>query len=341
LAFQFACRALWSAEAAQEERFAHVLRLSASPPSVWAEAAAKPEYGKPPLTVECWAKLKGKSGFNILAANEPKESSSHWELYTFIGSGKLSAYLPGYAPDVVSTERDLADNTWHFVAMAFDGERVRLYVDAKEEASVRVARRENMRSIAGGLTVGKAAAQSAPEDCHGCEGEIAEVRLSRTARAITSEPAAPLAADSETIGLWRFTSAGGPSQFTDGSRLENAMGVKRAPRQSLDDLDRESFKPGRSPMDSTTQDVVLEEGAAVHPKGVVVLSLDGPWQMAEGGKPASRLSGNWTDAIPAEVPSSVHTALRKARLIPDPKVGLNDAIARTNSFKTWWFKPTG
>ena len=49
-----------------------------------------------PLSVECWAQLDSRQGYNILVANEPKGSATHWELFTMAGSGTLTAYLPGY-----------------------------------------------------------------------------------------------------------------------------------------------------------------------------------------------------------------------------------------------------
>ena len=67
-----------------------------------------------------------------------------------------------------------------------------------------------------------------------------------------------------------------------------------------------------------------------------MLSLDGQWEMAEGDGDAAR----WGQAIAAQVPGSVHTALQKSGKIPDPTFGLNDAIARDQSFKTWWFRKT-
>jgi beta-mannosidase len=62
--------------------------------------------------------------------------------------------------------------------------------------------------------------------------------------------------------------------------------------------------------------------------------LDGDWEMAEGTADAA----DWSAAIPATVPSSVHGALEKAGRIPDPKHGRNDAIANQQSFKTWWLR---
>ena len=111
-------------------------------------------------------------------------------------------------------------------------------------------------------------------------------------------------------------------------------------QKSMDDLDSESYKAGPAPMDSPSENVVLSEGSAALPTGASVVSLDGTWQMAEGGEATTRLTGDWQDAIPAEVPGSVHTALKQAGKIPDPTFALNDAIAREKSFKTWWMKRT-
>jgi hypothetical protein len=49
-------------------------------------AAPNPVYTVMPLTVECWAKLSSKSAYNILVANEPKHSVTHWELFAEKGN---------------------------------------------------------------------------------------------------------------------------------------------------------------------------------------------------------------------------------------------------------------
>ncbi len=110
--------------------------------------------------------------------------------------------------------------------------------------------------------------------------------------------------------------------------------------KSLDQIDREAFAPGPSPIDGAPRLIHLEPGAAEHPPGPPCLSLDAGWEMAAGGDASERLSGDWTDAIPAVVPGSVQTALLEAGLIPDPYVGRNDEIARAESFKTWWLRTT-
>ncbi|MCV6900773.1 hypothetical protein OE165_27455, partial [Escherichia coli] len=75
-----------------EGKFGQALNARASGVSI----SAKPEQASVPLTVECWAKLEPKTGFNILVASEPKSSATHWELYSYAGSGLFSVFLQGY-----------------------------------------------------------------------------------------------------------------------------------------------------------------------------------------------------------------------------------------------------
>lgn len=100
--------------------------------------------------------------------------------------------------------------------------------------------------------------------------------------------------------------------------------------RSLDQLDREGFRAGPSPLEAPGVAVALRPGPATHPAPPLSLALDGEWLMAA--------DEHFADAIPATVPGSVHTALVQAGRIPDPKVGLNDTIARAQSHKSWWFR---
>ena len=111
---------------------------------------------------------------------------------------------------------------------------------------------------------------------------------------------------------------------------------------SLDQIDRNSYRPGPSPLDSTAEVIMLAPGAAVHPTGAPVISLDGVWEMVEGGDRHSRVKDPWSaeEVIPSEVPGSVHSALVKAGHIPDPTFAKFDAIAREKSFKSWFMKCT-
>ncbi len=49
---------------------------------------------------------------------------------------------------------------------------------------------------------------------------------------------------------------------------------------------------------------------------------------------------DWSDAMPATIPGSVHTALLENGVIEDPYFGLNDAKAKEYSFKEYWLRTT-
>ena len=107
---------------------------------------------------------------------------------------------------------------------------------------------------------------------------------------------------------------------------------------SMNALDRESFAPRFTPWDTEPEDIALSRESVAHPIGAPSLSLDGEWQLADGGKLTDRLKGAWDDAIPAQVPGSVHSALVDAGRIPETTFGRNQEIARGESFKTWWMR---
>jgi beta-mannosidase len=117
------------------------------------------------------------------------------------------------------------------------------------------------------------------------------------------------------------------------------VGNFNAQELSLDSIDRENFHAKGSPFDGPAQEMkVYKENTptVVTPSDI---SLNGIWEMAEGGGEEVRLNGlDWHDAIPAIVPGSVHSALWKAGKIPDPYFGQNDSIAERQSYKTWWFR---
>jgi mono/diheme cytochrome c family protein len=164
---------------------------------------AKPEYAAVPISVECWAKMHSKRGFNILVASHPKESAAHWELYTYSGSGEFSVYLPGYAPAEIKSGIDVTDGEWHHLAWTFDGETARLFVDARpvKEAAVK---RVRTGGPTGPLWIGTYLPQKI-----GCDGVVDEVRISNSVRAIARIPEAPFAPDEQTVSLWHLDKAEG------------------------------------------------------------------------------------------------------------------------------------
>src|SRR5262249_11809707 len=112
-----------------------------------------PRYREPPLTVECWAKLFSKTNFNILVASDPKSSAAHWEVYSYAKTGAFSAYLPGVQPSEIVSEVDICDGKWHYLAMAYDGKSVRLFVGGKQVADRAVTKKAGVLPDPGPLTV--------------------------------------------------------------------------------------------------------------------------------------------------------------------------------------------
>ncbi len=114
------------------------------------------------------------------------------------------------------------------------------------------------------------------------------------------------------------------------------------PDYSMDEIDRASFQAGPAPLASRATGVKLRKpgSRATRHAPPDTLSLDGEWQLAEGGDARQRLKIDWSDAIPAEVPGSVHSALVAAGKLPDPTFGRNQEIAQKASYKTWWLKRT-
>jgi hypothetical protein len=158
-------------------------------------------YRTPPLSVECWARLDSKRGFNVLVSCDPKSSSRHWEVYSYARSGAFAAYLPGSEPAEIVSKKNICDGRWHYLAMTHDGKVVRLYVDGHLVREQAVRPRAGLKPVSGPLSVGQAIEGT---QRIGCDGRIDDVRISRIARAITGVPAGPLPVDAQTVALWRF-----------------------------------------------------------------------------------------------------------------------------------------
>jgi len=157
----------------------------------------QPSYRVRPLTVDCWARLEDKTGFNILVASDPKASAGHWELYSFAGTGHLHIFLPGRGGDYGSGVA-IADAQWHHVAAVLEENRLRLYVDgvlAKDAALPPLQGSEQ----AGGLAIGQLV-----EGGIGCRGWVDEVRLRSGAHPPAGLPEAAPVPDDTVLGWWSF-----------------------------------------------------------------------------------------------------------------------------------------
>ncbi len=173
-------------------------------------AAGKPEYRTPPITVEVRAKIDGKVGYNILVASDTKPSASHWELFTWPQTGHLTVYMPGMKPDHVKSEADVCDKKFHNIAMQYEANRVRLFVDGKKVADQDV-QRIGKSELPGALAFGRLV-----EGGIGMEGELDRVRFSK---GIVEPSDKPLSLTDETLGLWTFT--GKDKVAEDSSKLKN------------------------------------------------------------------------------------------------------------------------
>ena len=172
------------------------------------------------FTVECLAKVRGKGGFNILVAHEPKSSKAHWEIYTYARTGEFSAYLPANRPAEIKSGVDVTDGKWHHLAMVIDSGRIRLYVDGRKTADVKDTRPAGRNDPRGRLAFG-----SLVSGRIGCDGAIDEVRISKVPRKITAAPGRRFAVDADTVGLWRFDKPDKTGRFADASVGANAATI--------------------------------------------------------------------------------------------------------------------
>jgi hypothetical protein len=161
-------------------------------------AKSKTGFQSPPLTVECWVRVKNANQFNVFVANNLKSSGGHWELYSFSGKGDFSAYLPGLSPATLRSGIVITDDKWHYLAMQFDNKRVRLFVDGKLVKDQPVKRVKPIGAV-GSLYLGG----YSPVNI-GCDGTVDEVRISHGIRPIVGIPKLPFQLDSSTAGLWHF-----------------------------------------------------------------------------------------------------------------------------------------
>ena len=71
------------------------------------------------------------------------------------------------------------------------------------------------------------------------------------------------------------------------------------------------------------------------------IDLDGVWKMTSSGSISRLKNGEgWDNAIDAEVPGSIYTALMKAGVIDDPYLSDNMKSANSQSQKNWYLSRT-
>jgi putative membrane-bound dehydrogenase-like protein len=232
------------------------------------------ELRTPPITVSCWARLTQKKEYNILVASETKYSALHWELFTVAGTGKFTAFLSGMKPDHVRSDVDICDDRWHHLAMVYEPDRVRLYVDAKEVASQAIApsgRTGRFEDIAIGSLL---------EGGFRCTGLIDEVHIESGTHPVAKLPEKAVEAGKETVGLWHFdredsSPAAEVGRISNPSytRFADASSAKRHAAPSY--IVRSSLEvPPRCLDDRLTIELFAKEPDIVTPVGIVVDERD-------------------------------------------------------------------
>lgn len=114
----------------------------------------KAEYRTPSLTVEARVTLPSRSHYNIIVASDTKESGAHWEIFSMNGSGLFTAYTPGLKPDHTRSSAMICDGKPHNVAMTYDTNQIRLFVDGKVVADQKVES-TGRTVVPGGFAIGK------------------------------------------------------------------------------------------------------------------------------------------------------------------------------------------
>lgn len=166
----------------------------------------KDAYRTLPLSIECRAKLNSSKNFNILAACDPKSSATHWEIYSYQGSGVFSLYLPGRGGEF-KTNVNICDGKWHDLIASIEPDKVMLYVDGK------LVLEKAVQPLQGTSEPGDLAFGSLVEGGFDCDGVLDDARLSRG-------PMKPRKGDlprermDNTLGLWNFDDLGSMAGFT-------------------------------------------------------------------------------------------------------------------------------
>ena len=163
-----------------------------------------PGFSAPPLTV----RTLGEAGSarritNILIANESKSLGGRiGKLFHSTGQRAGSRRTsPGLAPDHVRTDADVVDGDWHYVAMQYAPNRIRLFVDGRlvGDQAVALATDNVLPKIPGELGIGALISRKL-----GCGGLIDDVRISQGQRDVSKVPDKPHSIDDRTIALWRL-----------------------------------------------------------------------------------------------------------------------------------------
>lgn len=105
--------------------------------------------------------------------------------------------------------------------------------------------------------------------------------------------------------------------------------------QSLDEIERETYGAGVSPMEGEFAEIELSaDNSSVSSFAGAEFLLDGIWELAEKENP----DDVWEEVLPVRVPGSIHAALTEAGKLPDTTVGRNQELGQQVSYRDWWLR---
>jgi hypothetical protein len=161
--------------------------------------AGKPDFRRPGLLIEARVRLGSRENFNVLVASEAKSSPTHWELYSYAGTGELSFYLPGALPAEIKSGVDVADGRWHHVAALYKPDEIQLFVDGAQVHRQAIRRTADAEGGAAQFAIGRLV-----EGGLGCDGFVESVRLARSPRPSGNAGAEALTPNAATLGFFAF-----------------------------------------------------------------------------------------------------------------------------------------
>ena len=80
----------------------------------------RPEYGRPPFTVECW--VRGGNHDESFAGFDQGWSLRHWQ-FTIGSDGRFGVMLNRQLPRTLWCSSDCRDGKWHHLAFTSDGQK--------------------------------------------------------------------------------------------------------------------------------------------------------------------------------------------------------------------------
>ena len=159
---------------------------------------AEPRLGQSPLTIELWVKTVVKDQSHVFASHGLQTSGDFWEIGTRGNTGKVFARFNATVPSQFETDVAIADGEWHFIAVIWDGDSIKLFVDNRMLINQAVESSE-IPVHAAGLSLGTRTDQRRLTSVL-----LDDVRISAQARDIVAAPELPLQRDDQTLHLWDF-----------------------------------------------------------------------------------------------------------------------------------------